>query len=84
MECKYDIYNRELIVIIKALEEWRPKCEGVAYPLQLLIDHINLDYCITKKLLNRREARWSEFSTRFDYHIVYRLGISNGKVDAFD
>jgi hypothetical protein len=27
-ECNYDIYNKELMVVIKALEEWRPKCEG--------------------------------------------------------
>jgi hypothetical protein len=37
---------------------------------------------MTKKLLNRRQARWSEFLTRFDYEIVYRPGKSNGKADA--
>jgi hypothetical protein len=37
---------------------------------------------MTIKLLNRRQARWSEFLTRFDYEIVYRPGKSNGKVDA--
>jgi len=33
--------------------------------------------------LNRRQVRWSEFLTRFDYEIVYRPGESNGKADAF-
>jgi len=37
---------------------------------------------MTEKLLNRRQARWSEFLTRFDYKIVYRPGKSNGKADA--
>ena len=37
---------------------------------------------MTKKLLNQRQARWSEFSTRFDYEIVYRPGKMNGKADA--
>jgi hypothetical protein len=37
---------------------------------------------MTKKLLNRRQARWSEFLTRFEYEIVYRPGKSNGKADA--
>jgi len=37
---------------------------------------------MTKKLLNRRQARWSEFLTRFDYEIVYRPGKLNGKADA--
>jgi len=81
-ECNYDIYDKELMAIIKALEEWRPECEGPAYPLQLITDHKNLEYFMTKKLLNRRQARWPEFLTRFDYEIVYRPGKSNGKADA--
>jgi len=81
-ECNYDIYDKELMAIIKALEEWRPECEGAAYPLQLITDHKNLEYFMTKKLLNRRKARCSEFLTRFDYEIVYRPGKSNGKADA--
>ena len=27
-ECNYDMYNTELMVISKALEQWRPECEG--------------------------------------------------------
>lgn len=27
-ECNYDIYNKELLAIIKALEEWKPELEG--------------------------------------------------------
>jgi hypothetical protein len=70
-ECNYDIYDKERMAIIKALEEWRPECEGAAYPLQLITDHKILEYFMTKKLLNRRQARWSEFLTLFDYEIVY-------------
>ena len=81
-ECNYDIYDKELMAITKALEEWRPECEGAAYPLQLITDHKNLEYFMTKKLLNRRQARWSEFLTHFDYETVYRPGKSNGKADA--
>jgi hypothetical protein len=81
-ECNYDIYDKELMAIIKALEEWRPECEGSAYPLQLITDHKNLEYFMTKKLLNCKQAHWSVFLTRFDYEIVYRPGKSNGKADA--
>jgi len=42
-ECNYDIYDKKLMAIIKALEEWRLECEGTAYPLQLITDHKNLD-----------------------------------------
>jgi len=81
-ECNYDIYDKELMAIIKALKEWRPECEGAAYPLKLLTDHKNLEYFMTKKLLNQRQTRWSDFLTRFDYEIVNRPGKSNVKADA--
>jgi len=70
------------MAIITGLDEWRPECEGAAYPLQLITDHENLEYLMTKKIWNRREARWSEFLTRFDHEIVYRQRKSNGKADA--
>ena len=56
-DCNYDIYDKELMAIIKVLEEWRPGCEGAMYPLELITDHKNLQYFTTKKLLNRRQAR---------------------------
>jgi len=62
-ECNYDIYDKELMAIIMALEEWRPECEGAAYPLKSIADHENLQYIMTKKLLNRRQVRLSEFLT---------------------
>jgi Fe-S cluster assembly scaffold protein SufB len=62
-ECNYDTYGKQLMASMKALEEWRPECEGAAYPLQLIADHINLQYFMTKKPLNRRQAQWSEYLT---------------------
>jgi hypothetical protein len=70
-ECYYDIYDKKLMAIIKALEEWRPECEGAELLLQIYTDHKNLEYFISKKLLNRRQARWSEFLSRFTYEIMY-------------
>jgi len=81
-KCNYDIDDKKLMVNIMAPEECRPKCTGAAYPLQLLTDHENLEYDMTKKLMNRQQARWSEFSTRFDYQIVDRTGKCHGKADA--
>ena len=81
-ECNYDIYDKDLMAIIKALAEWRPECEGAGYPIQLITDYKNLEYFMTKKLSNRRQARWSEFLSRFDSEIFYRPGKSNAKADA--
>lgn len=71
-ECNYDIMDKELIAIIKAAEDWRLGCEGAAYPIKLITDHKNLEYLMTKKLLNRRQAGWSEFSTCFHFCIADR------------
>jgi hypothetical protein len=81
-ECNYDIYDKELMAIIKALEEWRPEGEGAEHSLQLITDRKNLEYFMSKRLLNRRQARWAQFLFRFDYEIVYRSGKSNRKADA--
>ena len=37
---------------------------------------------MSTKLLNRRQARWSEFLSRFDFRITYRPGKAGGKPDA--
>jgi hypothetical protein len=55
-KCNYDIYNKELMAIIKALEEWKPECEGAEHTLKLITDHKNLQYFMSKKLLNRRQC----------------------------
>ena len=38
---------------------------------------------MSSKLLNRRQARWSEFFSRFNFKIIYRPGSLNNKIDAF-
>jgi hypothetical protein len=70
-ECNYDIYEKEIMAIIKTLEKWRPKCEGTEHTLQLNTDYKNLEYFMLKRLLNRRHARWAQFLSRFDYEIIY-------------
>ena len=45
-------------------------------------DHRNLEYFNTTKILNRRQARWAEILSDFDFVITYRPGDKNGKADA--
>jgi len=81
-ECNYEIYDKELLAIIRCFEEWRPELEGASSPIQVITDHRNLEYFMTTKLLNRRQARWSEFLSRFNFKIVYRPGKLGAKPDA--
>jgi hypothetical protein len=81
-ECNYEIYDKELMAIVRAFEEWRPELEGALHPIKVLSDYKNLEYFMTTKLLNRRQTRWAEFLSRFHFKIVYRPRKASGKPDS--
>ena len=81
-ECNYEIYDKELMAIICTFEEWCPELEGSTYLINVITDHKNLEYFMFTKQLSRRQAHWSEFLSRFNYHITYRPGKAGGKPNA--
>jgi RNase H-like domain found in reverse transcriptase len=40
-ECNYEIYDKELLAIIKSLEEWRPELQGTQEAFEVVTDHKN-------------------------------------------
>ena len=54
----YEVYDRELLLIIRALESWRHYLEGSPHQLVIYSDHKNLQYFKKAQNLNRRQARW--------------------------
>lgn len=52
-ECNYEIYDKELMAIVRAFEEWRPELEGLTSPINVVSDHKNLEYFTTSKQLSR-------------------------------
>ena len=81
-ECNYEIYDKELLAIIKCLEEWRPELQGAAEPFEVITDHKNLEYFTSTKALNQRQVRWSEFLSGFNFRIIYRPGSKAIRPDA--
>lgn len=94
-ECNYDIYDKELMAIVKAFEEWRPELSAAEHveefenlpgdqdkPILVLSDHKNLEYFMSTKQLNRRQARWAEFLSGFNFKITYRPGAQGTKPDS--
>ena len=57
VEWNYKIHDKEMLAIIRALEEWRHFLEGATYPVKIWTDHKNLEYFMTAKKLNCRQAR---------------------------
>jgi hypothetical protein len=81
-ECNYEIYDKELLAIVYCLEEWSAELEMSQEVVKILCDHRNLEYFMSTKKLNRRQARWSEFLSRFNFNIVYRPGKQSVKPDS--
>jgi deoxyuridine 5'-triphosphate nucleotidohydrolase len=73
-ERNYKIYDRELLAIVQALEQWRHYLEGTGKQVQVLTDHKNLTYFRSPRKLNRRQARWQLFLSQFDLQLVHCPG----------
>ena len=81
-ERNYEIHDKELLAVIRGLEEFRHLLEGAKHQIEVLTDHRNLVYFMTAQSLTRRQARWSLFLSRFDFRITHRPGKSSVKPDA--
>jgi hypothetical protein len=56
VECNYEIYDKELIVIVRAFEEWCRELEGTKDPVEGITDLKNLEYFMSSKKLTRHQA----------------------------
>src|SRR5882724_10730347 len=76
-ERNYVIYDKELLAIIEALKLWHHYLEGSLHPVEIWSDHKNLEYFHLAQSLNRRQARWSLFLSRFRFTISHCAGTLN-------
>ena len=56
-ELSYDTYNKELLAIFEAFKIWQHYLEGPAYPIDVVMDHKNLEYFSTTKVLTQRQVQ---------------------------
>ena len=82
VEQNYKIHDKEMLAIMRSLEEWRHFLEGVQHRVEIWMDHKNLEYFMTAKKLNCRQAHWSLYLSRFDFVMHHCPGKSMGKCDA--
>ena len=81
-ECNYEIYDKELLTIIRCLEHWRPELEGTNEPIDIYTDHKGLETFMTSKKLTPRQVRWAEILADYNIQIQYQSGAKNAKADA--
>ncbi|EEB88780.1 hypothetical protein MPER_13203 [Moniliophthora perniciosa FA553] len=81
-ERNYQIYDRELLAMIRALKEWRHYLMGGKFPFVILSDHDNLRYFRKPQDLNPRQARWLLFLSEFNFKMVHTPGKQLIQADA--
>ena len=71
-----------MLTIIQALQEWHHFVEGAEHQFKIWTDHKNLEYFMSAKQLNWRQARWSLYLAWFNFQLHHKPGKSMGKPDA--
>ena len=70
-EINYEIHDKELLAIVDSSQH-----------ILVYNDHKNLQYFQSARVFTHRQARWAQFLSPFDFIILYRPGIQQGKADA--
>jgi len=81
-EERYKVHDKELLAIVKALQDWRPYLTGTEKPIQIYTDYKNLRNFATTKQLNWWQIRWAEQLANYEFQIHYKKGNENDEADA--
>jgi hypothetical protein len=76
-ERRYHTTDQELAAVVHALKTWRCYLEGAKGKVTVVTDHNPLTFFKTQPNLSRRQARWSEYLSRFHFEWEYRPGRIN-------
>jgi hypothetical protein len=80
-ECNYDVHDKELLAVIKCLQEWDAELRAVR-GFTVHTDHKNLEYFGKARQLQERHFRWREILSRYNLQFMYKPGHTNGRADA--
>jgi len=65
-----------------SMEAWRHFLEGTTTRFEIWTDHKNLEYFMKVQKLNRRQARWVLYLSRFNFMLKHIPGSKMGKADS--
>jgi len=81
-ERNYKIHDKEMLAVIRCLEAWRHFLEGAATKFEIWTNYKNLEYFMKAQKLNRRQARWALYLSRFNFMLKHVLGSKIEKADS--
>jgi len=74
-EQNYHTTDKELLAVVHALSIWRCYLEGSTF--KVITDHNPLTYLSTQATLSRRQARWAEKLSAYQFTWEYKPGVDN-------
>ena len=80
-ERNYQIYDKEMLAVMLALDEWRQYLLGAKLPFEIWTDHKNLEYFQQPQKLNWRQARWTSKMQEYKFTMHHKLGSQMTKAD---
>ncbi len=81
-ECNYEIYDKELLIIICCLKHWCFELKCINISIKIFIDHLNLKYFMFIKKVTRWQAKWTENLSEYNFKIIYQSKKQILKADA--
>ena len=82
-ECNYHIYDKELLIIIKCLKNWKSELEIICDFFEILTDNQALKHFKTVQKLFFKQYHYFNLISNFDFYIKYYFREINIKADAF-
>jgi hypothetical protein len=81
-EHNYPVADKEMLSVIRSLEQWCHYLEGTHHEFEIWNDHANLQWFMKHQDLNRRQAKWAQYLSRFNFKWLHKAGTTMGKADA--
>jgi hypothetical protein len=81
VELNYEVYDKEILTIIKLFANWHAELTSTPHQIRVYTDYKALEYFISTKSLNTRQARWAELLADYHFLIAYRPGKQNPLAD---
>ncbi len=78
---RYEIHDKKLLVIVKALQDWRPYLADTEKFIQIYTDHKNLRNFATTKQLNWWQVCWVKQLINYKFQIHYKKSNENSEAD---
>ena len=81
-EQNYDVYNCELLALIRSLEHWRHLLMGTTHPIEVFTDHDGLTKYWQPQKIGRRVACYLSILEEYNMIIKHRARAANKVADA--